>query len=80
MQRSFLRGQLPEARFPLVKSIEVFGNVRGSLPPAPANRATLHPGKPEFEIRGVGRVCTQVVDDPVVIGEHGVQYVVEFSS
>ena len=32
MQRSFLRGQLPEARFPLVKSIEVFGNVRGSVP------------------------------------------------
>ena len=32
MQRSFVRGQLPEARFPLVKSIEVFGNVRGSVP------------------------------------------------
>ena len=32
MQRSFLRGQLPEARFPLVKSTEVFGNVRGSVP------------------------------------------------
>ena len=31
IQRRFLRGQLPEARFPFVKPIEVVGNVRGSI-------------------------------------------------